>query len=169
MSPVVEDKAAEWSSLHETHGWTLPREKELGVGVGTAGFLPRSLQEGSQNLFLPILPLITSTKPLPALRASISQVPSGREAAEGKLPVEEQMSCQINGGEGVQCLTASVEFFCATPWSGIRGIPWECQNPVPRVRPDPVPGAIRTPCLWDLSPHSSVTSLGLLEVSPSKL
>lgn len=103
MSPVIEDKAAEWSSLHETRGWALPREQELGVEVGSARFLPRTLQAGSQNLFLPILPHLTSTKPFPALSISISRVPFQREAAQGEPPVEEQMSCQAlpcrGGGE----------------------------------------------------------------------
>lgn len=88
MSPVTEDKAAEWSPLHETRSWILPREKELGVGLGSARFLPRPLQEGSQSLFLPILPLIT----IVALASSqyIHQPDSIKdEAAEGKPPVTE--------------------------------------------------------------------------------
>lgn len=55
-----------------------------------------------QSLFLLILP--PNTKPLPALSTSISWVPPGREVAQGKLLVREQMSCQMDVGESVQCL-----------------------------------------------------------------
>lgn len=169
MSPVVEDKAAEWSSLHGTLGSTLPGEKELGVGVESARFLPGALQEGSQSLFLPILPLITSTKPLPALSASISRVPAGREVAEGKPPVEEQMSCGISVGRVLSVCLLLLSF--PVLLHGL-GSPGNAQSH--RLSPVPVSDLALSLCsnknslCVGLVPSQLCHLLRLLEVSLSK-
>lgn len=78
----------------------------------------------------------------------------------------------IDMRESVRCLAASAELLpCCTvisdPWDPL-GVPRTLAEP--RVRCEAVTVAIRAPRsrVWDLSPcHGSLSSVGLLEVSPS--
>lgn len=130
MSPVIEDKAAEWSSLHETRGWALPREQELGVEVGSARFLPRTLQAGSQNLSSPS----SHTSPAPS-PSQLSVYPlagfhsrgrqhRGNRQSRSKCPARPYPA---EVGQSVQCFAASAELLlCYTaisdPWDPL-GMP----------------------------------------------